>query len=194
MVGKDRVDRLKALFERNSCEKVFHGYENFYGNIPTPKRMLEVGVFRGESLRVWRQFWPHSQIVVMDTFQRIEPKNIRGLASVQWHRHDSREPFGPDNFDLIIDDGDHRPASQAATFRNLIGNLSPGGRYVIEDVWPWDRLSDTDKVNPWALKIGVCEESWLDLMDAIGDHKFRIYDFRRRRHPDSCLIEVSKLG
>lgn len=191
LVDQAPVNRLRGLFNKYKCDKGrMHRYERFYANLPAPKRVLEVGIFRGESLRAWREFWPDAHIVAIDTFQRIPPEEIPWLDGVEWYRHDSRDPFGPSGFDLIIDDGDHRPMSQAATFENLIGNVAPGGRYVIEDVWPWDRMSDQEKRGRWANEIGVSEEGWTRLMDVLRGRNHRFHDFRSGGCPDSFLIEV----
>jgi len=40
--------------------------------------------------------------------------------------------MGP--FDLIIDDGSHRPAHWLASYRALAGRVKPGGFYIIEDL------------------------------------------------------------
>lgn len=44
-------------------------------------------------------------------------------------------------FDLVLDDGSHRPVDQLATFARLFPLVAPGGWYVIEDIGSsWNRM------------------------------------------------------
>lgn len=53
------------------------------------------------------------------------------------------------NFDIIIDDGDHRQSRQIATFRNLVSSLKQTGVYIVEDVFHFDGFAaDLRKHHP----------------------------------------------
>jgi hypothetical protein len=107
-----------------------------------PIRMLEIGVFRGGSLRMWREYLhPQSVIVGIDIepsckqfespdeeiYVRIgEQQDIAFLQQVI-------EEFGP--FDVVLDDGSHRASHMIDSFRYLFANaLSDTGVYIVEDV------------------------------------------------------------
>ncbi|HZF77467.1 MAG TPA: class I SAM-dependent methyltransferase [Acetobacteraceae bacterium] len=126
----------KWLSYFRTYEEVF---ARFRGRSP---RVLEIGVDRGGSLRLWSAYFGGgTRIVGLDIveacrrferpgegiFVRIgsqsDPDVLRAVA----------EEFGP--FDLIIDDGSHRASDQIASFNGLFGHaLKPGGIYFVEDL------------------------------------------------------------
>lgn len=112
--------------------------------------LLEIGVGGftstergGESLRMWKEFFPNAVIVGVDiidktqyaedrihiyTGDQSDPDFLRGVAE----RH-------PD-LRVVIDDGSHVPAHVLASFQTLFPLLPNGGIYAIEDLqtsyWP----------------------------------------------------------
>lgn len=106
--------------------------------------LLEIGVggFEsptrgGESLRMWRDFFPRGQIHGVDIVEkRIDETRIhihRGDQTDRVFLRDLARQHGP--FDIIIDDGSHINAHIRKTFEVLfVEHLRPGGTYVIEDM------------------------------------------------------------
>ena len=110
--------------------------------------MLEIGVFRGGSLLLWKEwFHPESIIVGLD----IDPdcmQHERAEQGIYVRIGDQSDPrflarvveeFGP--FDLILDDGGHTTTQMIASFNALFRRgLADGGRYMVEDThtnyWP----------------------------------------------------------
>ncbi|MGY4648863.1 class I SAM-dependent methyltransferase [Mycobacterium sp. URHB0021] len=104
--------------------------------------MLEIGVARGGSLQMWRQYLhPESVIVGID----IDPATERFDDSTQrLHVRIGRQQdtsflqsvvseLGP--FDVILDDGSHMTSHMVATFRYMfVKGLAPAGVYIVEDV------------------------------------------------------------
>jgi len=121
----------------------FDIYERYFARYRSrPIRMLEIGVFRGGSLRMWsRYFHPGSTIVGIDVdpscaaheiaeqnvFVRIGSQaDANFLAAVNGE-------FGP--FDIILDDGSHKTHHQIQSFGALFRDaLRDGGCYMVEDV------------------------------------------------------------
>lgn len=107
-----------------------------------PIRMLEVGVYKGGSLQMWRQYLhPDSTIVGVD----IDPecKQFDNPANGVHVRIGAQQDtdvlaevadeFGP--FDVILDDGSHMTSHMVDTFRWLFPNaLTDGGVYIVEDI------------------------------------------------------------
>jgi hypothetical protein len=130
-----------VIFRKYGCDKGSrHGYERVYGPVFGPIReqaftLLEIGVFRGESLAAWLEYLPNATLIGVDTFQRVPPNQIPALSHprVQWFQMDSTQEAPNVQADFIIDDGCHDPAAQTATLRNYRPLLKPGGRYFIED-------------------------------------------------------------
>jgi predicted O-methyltransferase YrrM len=105
-----------------------------------PITLLEVGVGMGCSLAAWADYFPNAQIIGVDTFARVSRWRlpIMGHPRVKAYKHDSTKETPPEvvagSVDIIIDDGDHEPASQLATFERYFPLLKSGGLYFIEDV------------------------------------------------------------
>jgi hypothetical protein len=118
-------------------------YESAFGPYrDRPIRMLEIGVFRGGSLAMWRKYLhPESVIVGIDidpeTKQYDDPANqvhvrIGAQQDVDFLRSVTDE-FGP--FDIILDDGSHMSSHMIGTFQYLFPNaLADGGVYLVEDI------------------------------------------------------------
>lgn len=113
--------------------------------------LLELGVHKGGSLLLWRDYFPLGTIVGIDislskSFQPTERIHVfeGSQADHQFLSHVANET-APDGFDIIIDDASHIGELTKNTFWHLFDNhLKPGGLYVIED-WGtgyWDDWPD----------------------------------------------------
>lgn len=118
-------------------------YEELFAGRPV-RSLLEVGVRRGGSLLSWRDYFPTAQIYGVDNGSEVgfwQPTADR----IRVFQGDTTRPqslgalkfWAP--FDVVIDDGLHRPLAQAITFGILRPLVSPGGVYVIEDVEDYDQ-------------------------------------------------------
>lgn len=115
-----------------------HGYNQCYSDVFknfTPSSLLEIGVFEGRSLAAWRELFPTTIIHGIDDFSR-NVELIEEVRDMHIMRGDSRRKSFVDTietvYDVIIDDGDHRPDSQWETFLNFQHLWK--SHYVIEDV------------------------------------------------------------
>lgn len=116
------------------------------GSEPRAVRMLEIGVFKGGSLDMWRNYLgADAQLVGLDIdpatkgFER--PPNTVVVVGDQTNATLLREVaarYGP--FDIVLDDGGHTSQQQIASFNALFPLLNPGGVYAVEDIctsyWP----------------------------------------------------------
>ena len=162
------MSELRRLFDRWNCDKGSkHSYERCYEQFFEPLKdkkinILEVGIYKGHSLEVFKDYFSDAQIYGIDIFTRITPNQISTFLNknVHWAMCDSTDPscvseitktFGKDTkFDIIIDDGLHEPEANAKTLKNLWPLLKPDGIYFVEDVWPLDIMKTADiKSNPW---------------------------------------------
>jgi len=112
-------------------EQLFRPFQNEAISI------LEIGVQSGASLRVWADYFPNAHISGIDL--RIPfgsfGERINIFQGDQADRHflqDVINDAGP--FDIIIDDGSHKPFDWCISFNKLFSALNPGGYYVIEDL------------------------------------------------------------
>lgn len=111
----------------------------------TAVKMIEIGVFRGGSLELWRKYFgPAAKLFGID----IDPACATLADSPNQVRIGSQddpaflssvvqEMGAPD---IILDDGSHVADHQLASFKTLWPLLKTGGVYVIEDLhtayWP----------------------------------------------------------
>jgi len=115
----------------------WHTYCDFYqANLPTPesgqvKRLLEIGVKDGASLRMWRDYYPDATIVGLDI---AKPIRVEGCTVLQMDATDVWAVEGLGRFDVIVDDGSHFTKDQQVAFTALWPKLNDGGWYVMEDV------------------------------------------------------------
>jgi len=148
------VNRSEQLdLQEYDTDKVRNGYLRWYDDLfndtyDRVKAVLELGVHRGGSLELWRDYFPAARIVGIDTdISAVRCADPR-IEFFQGRQDDERflqeiaRRAAPDGFDLIIDDASHIGALTEATFRALYdAHLKPGGFYVIED-WGTGYLPD----------------------------------------------------
>jgi len=186
---------LQQIFEKHGTDKAQHFYHAVYEKLTPPNRLLEVGVWKGASLRAWCEWWPDAEITGVDIGARGIVQRVDRAVVLQW---DSTKGGGLPSvtFDLIIDDASHRPRDQAKTFTNLWPLLTPGGVYFIEDCFPIDLFQDED-FPAWfdARREHFNMATWLDLANAIAASGGTLtrHDFRAQSgKPDSVLLQINK--
>lgn len=134
-----RRQLLDAFNAAGTDKGIMHGYDQMYqevfSKIPTMSKMLEIGVFKGASLNAWSAIFPDVELVGIDREIRTDiPPETFNKASIMLAnsgRSAVKDIVGT-GYDVIIDDGDHRPDWQWQTFLNLQDCWSQV--YVIEDV------------------------------------------------------------
>jgi hypothetical protein len=114
-------------------EKHFAAYRN------TPVKFLEIGVAKGGSLEVWRDYFgPEAVIYGIDILPECARFNgaagqvrIGSQADSAFLKQVIEEMGG---VDLVLDDGSHDSHHIRKTFRTLFPAMSVGGVYMIEDL------------------------------------------------------------
>ena len=101
-------------------------------------KLLELGIWKGGSLKMWKDYFPKSSIVGLDRDKKLlvnEPR-IKSYAGDQADEKlliEICEKNAPEGFDIIIDDASHIGELTRKSFRYLFKYLKSGGIYVIED-------------------------------------------------------------
>lgn len=105
-----------------------------------PVCMLELGLDRGGSLRLWREFFPHGVIAGLDAVAVTVDDPGGRLRIYRGMQEDTAlldriaRECAPDGFDFIVDDASHLGRETRISFWHLFTHhLKPGGIYVIED-------------------------------------------------------------
>lgn len=145
-----------------------------------PINLLEIGVGGytdpakgGESLRMWKEFFPRAQIYGLDLHDKtaLQEERIRIFRADQSRADALRlvvEQIGC--LDVVVDDGSHLSPHVRASFDALFPLLHKDGIYAIEDLqtsyWPEWQGSD-DRRDP-STSMGMVK----DLLDGLNYEEF----------------------
>jgi cephalosporin hydroxylase len=145
--------KLKEAFDsrhRGAMIKADHFFDIYDSHLYHLKdqklKILEIGVYNGGSLYMWRKYFPNSEVVGID----IDPytkrweekdKDIRVYIGDQCDLKFLQEIVDKEGpFDLIIDDAGHENHQIITSLDFLFKHLNEGGTYVVEDTfaayWP----------------------------------------------------------
>jgi hypothetical protein len=141
------ANRLRAYFdavkEGPGVWKWLHYFEPYHRHlhkfVGCPISLVEVGVYSGGSMAMWRQYFGDDC--------RVHGVDIRDECGVYedahttihigdqadrafWRRFRESVPA----VDVLIDDGGHQPEQQMVTLEEMLPHLRPGGVYICEDV------------------------------------------------------------
>ena len=126
-----------------------HGYIELYEKLLAPYRntkraVLEIGIQYGDSLRMWREYFPNAEIIGIDSLLGTGRFPLNGgtdkIEGVTLLKMDSTFPhqifakFQNEMFDVVIDDGSHELKDQLVTVCSFWPKLGPGGLHVVEDI------------------------------------------------------------
>jgi hypothetical protein len=105
-----------------------------YATIPEDMHaMLEIGVYRGASLRAWLEIFPRAEIYGADHTKYDEISDLLENPRIHFLQCWGMDvpidslPF----LDLVVDDADHLPEREILTWERL---RAKAGTYVIEDL------------------------------------------------------------
>lgn len=122
--GKD-TDKMRY-------ERVYQQY--FRGRKP-PRKVLEIGVNKGASLMVWKEWFKAKVFGIDNDLAKLEYEPGKVFQGDQTDRKFLRRVMSEiGSVDLIIDDGGHKMKQQIISFQELWPYLNKGGIYVIEDL------------------------------------------------------------
>jgi SAM-dependent methyltransferase len=115
-------------------------YEEVLGGLRYKRfTLLELGVWKGDSLAMWQKAFRRASIIGVD----LAPPDVQlgpRVAIVEGDQADPalltelRSRYAPQGFDVIVDDASHVGSLSARSLQALYTqHLKPGGIYVIED-------------------------------------------------------------
>lgn len=130
-----RLDVFKEAAKKFPTDKMNHGYIPLYAEkLPEkPKALLEIGCYKGDSIRMWKELFPESKIATLDLFQEYGFPDIDGVQFYKGSQSDGEllELIALDNYDVVIDDGSHGAKDQWLVIDKF---LKPRVTVVIEDL------------------------------------------------------------
>ena len=128
-------DKQKHNTDKDDLGYLEHFYDSFFKSFKnTPVNMLEIGVYGGGSIKLWKDYLhPDSKIYASDVnyFDHIE-----GTTSIigDMYSYDQVSKFEDQYFDVIIDDGPHTFESFVLVMQRYFSKLKKGATLVIEDI------------------------------------------------------------
>lgn len=157
---------MKTLEEISSQFKsdkgaVYHNYleiyEKYFDKFRTSlSNLLEIGLWEGESIKMWREYFLSGNLVGADI---LDLSHIK-LPDTQIHICDQSDRKQLNElanktfpqYDIIIDDGGHMMHQMQITLGCMFKYLSPGGIFVIEDLHTcsnptYNRGGDMETIN-----------------------------------------------
>ncbi len=163
-----------------------HSYIPIYEELFRPYRekeinFLEIGLFQGNSLRLWEKYFTNGNIHGIDCSETphggmadLRPMIAEGTHNIHimdgTSETDIERVFGDMKFDIVLDDSSHDLSAQLQTVRIFKNRLSENGMIVIED------LQDIDN-DKYAFG------------EITGDMGVAIVDLRHKKlRYDDCLI------
>lgn len=149
----NEFDRFIYKENHNRVNKFIHYSEIYERHFSKFKgkdlKVLEIGVYGGGSLQMWKEYFssPNNKVQIYGIdinpeCKKYEEEGIEIFIGSQEDRNflkNVKEQVGM--FDIIIDDGGHTMNQQICSFEELFGALSSNGVYLCEDVHTsyWDQ-------------------------------------------------------
>jgi len=141
----ERVDQIIRKYEKSGKRKYVDFYTRYFTSLE-PKTLLEIGVYKGDSLRTWKEVFPKATIYGIDidpSTKTISPELSIFIGDQTDHKFLDSVLSKIGIPDIIIDDGGHKRSQQIGSLAYLFPKLRSGAVYVIEDLQvnnkqPWN--------------------------------------------------------
>lgn len=117
--------------------EIYHRhFEAFRGRSPV---VLEIGVFQGGSLQMWKEYFgPGARIVGLDVDPRCRQFEEQQISVMIGDQEDrgflAQVKRALPHIDIVIDDGGHTMPQQIVSFEELYPHLQANGVYLCEDI------------------------------------------------------------
>ena len=155
VAGKNtRLCELARSWHTDKVPSINHHYTPYYSELLSGKniqKILEIGIgspdsvlgagatCNGASLRMWSEYFLDAAVWGLDIRGDIlvnegRIKSLQCDQNSEWQLRRAMAAIGG-GIDLIVDDGSHVADHMILTAKTLFPFLSPGGVYVIEDVF-----------------------------------------------------------
>jgi SAM-dependent methyltransferase len=148
---------FKSFYEEGQSNRIWdcdkgtnHSYiEYYYDPEFSTKRsnelnLLEIGIWEGGSLKLWKSWFTNANIIGIDdnsgifgNLRNTKFDKILGVEIIWDDAYSDKvvSKFNDNYFDYIIDDGPHTFDSHELCIRKWLPKLKPGGKLIIEDIY-----------------------------------------------------------
>lgn len=175
-------------FAHNTDKSYAHQYIHFYEGMLRPFResyteILELGVWFGGSLRMWRDYFPNATVYGLDVANNCNA--MAGEDRITYIEKDAYtketvKSFGKQRFDFIIDDGPHTFESQCFAAANYTPLLKPNGIFMIEDIPSQDWIPEISAAVPEDIRrySYAVDRRWVPGTESLKDELIFVVDKR----------------
>ena len=133
--------------DKNTTHSYLPIYDELFSKFKNPS-ILEIGCGMGESLRLWRKYFPKSIIHGIDIVQpKFKNNPFKNDPKTQIFVADSNHWIPPIKYDIIIDDGSHVYRDQVTAYHRFFEKYCKS-LYIIEDVQDTVALRNLISMNP----------------------------------------------
>ena len=152
------------LTDKNTAHCYFHIYEKIFQSIrKSASNILEVGIYWGGSVKLWRDWFPSAQIYAVDicNMDFIKNESIKNDHNITLFTDTNGydDSFIQNNFqsknikfDMILDDGPHTLQSNIDFINKYLPLLTETGILIIEDVQQFEYIELFKQIVPDKLK------------------------------------------
>ena len=135
-----RYQSKNKYFSFSGDKGTYHSYIDFYQEKFKSFKLeainfLEIGVYDGQSLAMFNEYFPNGNMYGVDITDQNLDSNFKSSFNFH-HGHQSQQSTykGLPKFQIIIDDGSGKLQDQVNTLRFLYFKLKFKGTYYIEDI------------------------------------------------------------
>lgn len=151
-----KTETLQQIWERmaksgyETDKGSVHSYIEVYEEILAPyretaKNVLEIGLFNGNSMRMWEQYFTQAKVFGIDCDEQphggladLRPMIAEGTHNIiigdAANLDFIESQFGDIKFDVVVEDASHDLEQQLLIYYNLKLYMKKGGVYIIEDI------------------------------------------------------------
>jgi hypothetical protein len=180
------------------CDKgTNHSYIEYYYDLEFSNKqtqnlnILEIGIWEGGSLKLWKNWFVNANIVGIDdnsgifgNLRNSQFDQIPGVNIIWDDAYSDRvvNKFNNNYFDYIIDDGPHTFESHKLCIKKWLPKLKHGGKLIIEDIY---YLSED--LSP------LVGKQLISLLDTNLYHS-HFFDLRPiKKRGDDIILEITKI-
>lgn len=128
---------LKHGTDKATHHQFLDFYEQHIGHLrDEPVKLLEIGFFKGESIKMWLEYFPNAEVHCIDVDDYLLSFSDPRFSGYQISQENPaiQKLFENNYFDIIVDDGSHMTHHQMISLDYLWKKVKSGGFYIMEDL------------------------------------------------------------
>jgi len=134
------------------------------------KKVLEIGVHNGDSIRLWRDYFVNAEIYALDVTECDSIKNSERIVHIvnDAYNKDVIDSL-PNDFDIVIDDGPHSLESMNIFLKEYSSKINSNGVLILEDIQSPQLLETLKESTPEHLRSKIQVFDLIKVKDRYDD-------------------------